>query len=118
MASFYAELRVAGYVFRVWHCTYGSSYGSSQDTDARGRAIARVRQTLAEFVLDVPDHDFLEEWASDPLKRLPAEAVFSDATSRTLETLRFEAAYCVGYQEFFSSGDTEGGSYQLPGYPL
>ncbi|WP_052732735.1 type VI secretion system tube protein TssD [Hymenobacter terrenus] len=108
MASFYAELRVAGYVFRIWHCTYGST----QDTDARSRATAKVRQTLAEFVLDVPDHDFLEGWASDPLKRLAAEAVFSDATGQTLETLSFAAAYCVGYQEFFSSGDTEGGSYQ------
>ncbi|WP_052732324.1 type VI secretion system tube protein TssD [Hymenobacter terrenus] len=108
MASFYAELRVAGYVFRIWHCTYGST----QDTDGHGRAIAKVRNTLAEFVLDVPDHNFLEGWANDPLKRLPAEAVFSDATNRTLETMRFEAAYCVGYQEFFASGDTAGGSYQ------
>ena len=108
MASFYAELRVGGYVFRIWRC----AYGSTQDTDTRGRVSAKVRRGPAEFILDVPEHSFLVDWAVNPLKRLPAEAVFFDALHRPLETLRFAAAYCVGYQEFFTSGDTDGGSYQ------
>jgi hypothetical protein len=45
----------------------------------------------------VPDHSFLEGWALDPRKRLPAEAVFFDATGHLLETLEFAGAYCVGY---------------------
>ncbi|MBD2769465.1 hypothetical protein IC235_16370 [Hymenobacter sp. BT664] len=30
----------------------------------------------------------------------------------SLETLRFAAACCVSYREFFASGDVEGGAYQ------
>ncbi|MBD2766723.1 hypothetical protein IC235_02315 [Hymenobacter sp. BT664] len=108
MASFSAELRVAGHVFPIQHCTYEAT----QATDTRGRVVSKVRRTSAEFVFDVPDGSFLVDWANNPAKRLPAESVFFDEQRRPIETLSFGAAYCVGYQEFFASGDAAGGAYQ------
>ncbi|MBO2011054.1 type VI secretion system tube protein TssD [Hymenobacter negativus] len=108
MASFTAEFRVAGYILPIRHC----HYDAEQFSEERGRVVVKVRKGPVEFVFDVPDHSFLEDWALDLFKRLPAEAVFFDATGHLLETLSFAGAYCVGYQEFFASGDAEGGAYQ------
>jgi hypothetical protein len=109
MASFSAQLRVAGHVFPVLHC----SYHTSQTTDNRGRVAAKVRHHPVEVVVDVPDVDVLLAWAADPHKRLAADIVFLDSTTRNaIETLRLAAAYCVGYHESFTSGDTSTGAYQ------
>lgn len=35
-----------------------------------------------------------------------------DTGGRAVETLHLPAAYCVAYQEQFSSGDAAGGAYQ------
>jgi len=66
-----------------------------------------------QLVLDVPDGDVLPAWAADPHKRQTTAVVFLDANGgRAVETLRLPAAYCVAYQEQFSSGDAAGGAYQ------
>ncbi|WP_046247282.1 hypothetical protein, partial [Hymenobacter terrenus] len=60
---------------------------------------------------DVPDHHLLEGWAGDhPLKRLPARLVVLD-NGIAIETLSFKAAYCVGYNEEFESGNEHLGAY-------
>lgn len=108
MASFSAQLRVAGHVFSVLRC----SYHTSQSTDGRGRVSTKVRHHPIELLLDVPDHDFLLAWATDPHKRLAADIVFLDPTSgHGIESLSLASAYCVSYHESFASGDTNTGAY-------
>lgn len=111
MASFSAELRVAGHVFPLIHCTYETS----QLVDGRGRVVAKVRRSLVEMLLDVPDSNFLLllDWANDARKRYPVVIVFRNAAGgQTVEKLALAAAYCVGYQEVFHSGDQATGAYE------
>lgn len=109
MASFSAQLRVAGNVFPVLHC----SYHTSQATNERGRVSAKVRHHPVELVLDVPDLDVLVAWAAAPHKRQAVDIVFLDGASRNaLETLHMAGAYCVSYRENFAAGNTSTGAYQ------
>jgi len=109
MASFSAELHVAGHVFPVTHC----HFDVTQATQLRGRVSANVRYGPVQLVLDVPDGDVLPAWAADPRKQQATAIVFLDANSgQPLETLRLPAAYCVAYQEQFSNGDAQDGAYQ------
>jgi hypothetical protein len=93
----------------VTHC----HFEVTQATQLRGRVSAQVRYSLVQLVLDVPDGDVLLAWAADPHKRQATAIVFLDANGgRAMETFRLPAAYCVAYQEQFSSGDAAGGAYQ------
>ena len=108
MASFSAELHVAGQVFPVLHGTYGFF----QATGPRGRVVARVRYGPVQLRLSVPAGDLLPCWAADPHKRLLAYLLFRDADGGgVLETLTLPAAYCVGYQETFVAGSLTEGAY-------
>ena len=109
MASFSAELRVAGHAFTLTHC----AFGVEQATHQRGRVSTKVRYGPVQLVLDVPDGELLLAWAAAPQKRQPAEILFRNAAGgQVLETLRLSAAYCVSYHERFVSGDAQGGAYQ------
>src|SRR5205823_9095692 len=106
MASFSAELHVAGHVFPVTHC----HFEVEQATQLRGRVSAKVRYGPVQLVLDVPEGDVLPAWAADAHKRQATAVVFLEANGgRAVETLRLPAAYCVAYQEQFASGDAAGG---------
>jgi len=108
MASFSAELRVAGQVFPIRYC----QYATSQDTEQRGRVSANVRHNPVSITLDVPEGDFLTNWAADPHKQLAAEVVFLEANGgAALETLSLQAAYCVSYEEVFAADDASMGAY-------
>jgi hypothetical protein len=108
MASFYAELQVAGNSYRVVHC----SYACHQATDARGRVQAKVRYAPLELVLDVPTDDGLLAWAHTPHKPLAGQVVFYDAARQTAhETIAFAAGECVQYAEDFASSATGDGAY-------
>lgn len=90
MASFSAELRVAGHAFALTQC----AFGVEQATHQRGRVSTKVRYHPVQLVLDVPDGDALVGWAAEPHKRLPADILFRDADGGVvLETLRMPAAY-------------------------
>lgn len=98
MASFTAALRVDGRVYAL----ITASYGTNQDTGQRGRASAKKRFRPTVLLLIVPDDDFLAAWAADPAKRHAADLVLYDADGgQALETLHYDAAYCVGYAEDF-----------------
>lgn len=91
------------------HCTYGVSQG----TDDRGQATTKVRYSLVELLLDVPDSPLLLAWAASPTKRLAVDIIFRNAVGGpALETLHLAAAYCVGYFEVFESGNFLTGAYQ------
>lgn len=108
MASFHAELHLAGTTYRVVRC----QYACHQPTDARGRVSAKVRHDLLHLALDVPDDDALLAWAAAPFKPLAGEVVFYDATQRVAhETIAFAAGQCVGYHETFESGASGDGAY-------
>ena len=108
MASFHAELRLAGTSYRVVRC----HHACHQPTDARGRVNAKVRHDLLHLALDVPDSDALLAWAADPFKALAGEVVFYDATWLVAhETIAFAAGQCVGYHESFASGAGRDGAY-------
>lgn len=108
MASFYAELQVAGRTYPVRRCTYEFT----QATGARGRVVARVRHGLVQLTLDVPDEDTLLDWAATPYKPLAGQIVFYDAKGGpALETLAWQDGQCTGYQEEFSSGSVTEGAY-------
>jgi hypothetical protein len=109
MASFSAELRVAGQVFPVRYC----QYAATQATEQRGRVNAKVRHNPVSITLDVPESDFLTNWAADSHKQLAVEVVFLEANGgAALETLSLQAAYCVSYEEVFAAGDADTGAYQ------
>jgi hypothetical protein len=109
MASFYAELQVAGNTYPVRRC----SFAFHQPTDPRGRVHARVRHEPLYLLLDVPDDDALFHWASTPHKPLAGQVVFYETARRIArETLAFAAGECVGYAETFDAGDTSDGAYQ------
>jgi hypothetical protein len=94
MASFSAELHVAGHVFPVTHCLFDVT----QATQLRVRVSAKVRYGPVQLVLDVPYGDVLLAWAADPYKRQATAVVFLNATGgQPFETLRLPAAYCVAY---------------------
>ena len=108
MASFSAQLLVAGHSYPVRQCTYEFT----QATDPRGRVTARVRTGLVYLILDVTLDDFLLGWAATPNKPLAGQVVFLAAQGGSaLETLGWETGQCVGYQEEFAAGDQEAGAY-------
>jgi hypothetical protein len=108
MASFYAELQVAGATYPVQHCTYEFT----QATSERGRVAAKVRHGLVQLVLDVPTDDKLLDWAHTPNKPLAGRVIFYDAKGGPiLEALTWEDGQCVGYQEEFVSGSVAEGAY-------
>jgi hypothetical protein len=101
MASFSAELHVAGHIFPVTHCLFDVT----QSTQLRGRVSAKVRYGPVQVVLAA--------WAAEAQKRQATSVVFLDANGgRAVETLHLPAAYCAAYQEQFVSGDAQGGAYQ------
>lgn len=109
MASFSAELHVAGQRIPLVRC----AYDVRQAIDSRGRVVARARHSLVSGEADVPDHATLEAWAADPQKRQAASLVFRNAdTGTTLATLHLAAAYCTAYAEQFVSGERESGAYR------
>ena len=108
MASFHAELRLAGTSYRVVR----AHYACAQSTDARGRVNAKVRHELLHLTLDVPDDDALLAWAADPFKKVAGEVIFYDTTQLVAhETIAFAAGQCVGYHENFQSGADRDGAY-------
>jgi hypothetical protein len=108
MASFSAQLHVAGATYPVRHC----AYEFTQATRERGRVGAKVRHGLVRLTLDVPDDDRLLDWAATPYKPLAGRVSIYDAKGGpVLETLAWEEGQCVGYQEEFSSGDQNQGAY-------
>jgi hypothetical protein len=108
MASFSAELYVAGATYPVRHCTYEFTQAKSE----RGRVVAKVRHGLVRLTLDVPDDDKLLDWAHTPYKPLAGRVSFYNAKGGpVLETLAWEEGQCVGYQEEFASGDQNQGAY-------
>ncbi|WP_310392380.1 type VI secretion system tube protein TssD [Hymenobacter sp.] len=110
MASFSAELRVAGHVFPVLHC----SFGVHQATQERGRVSSKVRHEPVHLTLAVPDGNALLAWAADPHKRQAASLVFKNAAGgAALETLVLKAAYCIDYREEFVAGSARDGAYLL-----
>lgn len=108
MASFYAELQVAGNTYPVRTCTYEFT----QATDGRGRVVAKVRHGLVRLTLDVPNDAGLLDWAATAYKPLAGRVVFYDAKGGpALETLSWADGQCVGYQEEFVSGSVSAGAY-------
>jgi hypothetical protein len=101
MASFSAELHVAGRIYHLLRC----SYSAYQATDARGRASAKVRHSPIELVLEAPRDNFLGAWGANPYKRCAIDIVYRDAKGgQPLETLSMTGAYCVGYGQRFQEG--------------
>ena len=102
MASFYAELHVAGRVYPVLKC----DYSVHQATDQRGRVITKVySQPVDIWLTQVPRDSFLGAWAGDPYKRCAVDIVFRDANGgQALETLHLAGAYCVQYGQYFRVG--------------
>jgi hypothetical protein len=108
MASFSAQLLVAGHTYPVRHCTYEFT----QNVGPRGRVMERVRMGLVQLTLDVPPDDFLPGWAATPNQPLAGQVVFFAAQGGSaLETLGWETGQCVGYREEFAAGDQEAGAY-------
>ena len=108
MASFHAELHLAGTSCRVVRC----HYACHQSVDARGRVNAKVRHDLLHLTVDVPADDALLAWAATPHKELSGEVVFYHASQRVAhETIAFAAGQCVGYHESFESGAGRDGAY-------
>ena len=108
MASFYAELQVAGGSYRVVHC----GYSCAQPTDAQGRVTAKMRHNPLQLVLDVPPDDVLVGWAATPHKPLAGQVVFYDiATQVAHETIAFPDGECVQYGEQFASSASGDGAY-------
>ncbi|UOQ74814.1 type VI secretion system tube protein TssD [Hymenobacter cellulosilyticus] len=109
MASFHAELYINGQAYPVLWC----ALEFQQQIQERGRVSARVRQGPLLLQLDVPqDDDTLVSWAATLHKKLSGHIIFYDTSQRSPhESIHFEEAECVGYQESFDVLRGEGGSY-------
>ena len=64
MASFFAELRVAGRAYPLLRC----DYHASQSTDARGRVNAKVCHSPIELLMEAPRDGFLAAWGGQCLQ--------------------------------------------------
>ncbi|HEX8327718.1 MAG TPA: type VI secretion system tube protein TssD [Hymenobacter sp.] len=108
MASFYAELEVAGHSYPVRLC----EFFFTQATNERGRVAAKVRHSLLHLTVDVPAGDQLLAWGAAPHKPLAGHVTFFE-TNRLVarETVGFAAGHCVGYEETFVAGDDGEGAY-------
>jgi hypothetical protein len=108
MASFFAELRVAGRAYPLLRC----DYHASQSTDARGRVNAKVCHSPIELLMEAPRDGFLAAWGANAYKQCAIDIVFSDANSgRAIETLHMASAHCVSYNQVFRHGAAGAGSY-------
>jgi hypothetical protein len=108
MASFSAELRVAGRVYPLLRC----DYRAYQSTDAKGRVNARVCHSPIELLLNAPRDGFLAAWAANTYKQCAIDIVFLNASSgQAIETLHMASAHCVTYNQVFRHGDASAGSY-------
>ena len=107
MASFSAELRVAGRVYPLLRCEYSTGQG----IDSRGRVNTRVRHNPISLLLDVPRDNFLAAWGADAYKRCAVDIVYHDDNGgRALETLHMAGAQCTGYGQRFQEGYLPAGS--------
>ena len=101
MASFYAELRVAGHRYPLLRCTYSTF----QMTDDRGRPASKTRDSPVELTMLAPRDSFLPAWAADPYKRCAVDIVYSDANGgQAIETLHLAGAICTGFGLHFQEG--------------
>lgn len=109
MASFHCLLSLEDEEYPVTQCTYEFK----QDAMERGRPSAKVRSGLLTLQLDVPQNDQLLAWATDPHKKLSGHLIFFE-TNRPIarEKLDFEDGFCVSYEEVFSAGAEDQGSYR------
>ena len=108
MASFYAELEVAGHTYPVRGC----HFKFTQATNERGRVAAKVRHGLVHVTLDVPDDEVLAAWGTAAHQPLAGHVTFFETDRRTArETVAWDAGECVGYHESFAAGDTGDGAY-------
>ncbi|PJJ59371.1 type VI secretion system tube protein TssD [Hymenobacter chitinivorans] len=109
MASFHAELYIEEQVYPVLWC----ALEFRQQIQERGRVSARVRQGPLLLLLDVAqDDDTLVSWAATPHKKLSGHLIFFDTAQLSPhESIHFEEAECVGYQESFDVLQGENGSY-------
>lgn len=83
------------------------SYSLDQNVDNIGQPAGEVRGGLIEVTVGSMGSEARFGWmvASDMKKS--GEIKFTDANGKTLKTLKFEDAYCVGYTEDYEafSGD-------------
>lgn len=104
-ASFAAELNVTALGPAITLHTCNVSF--KQDTNKKGRPAAGVRSGLIELEFLGRDRATLTQWAIDPLMELTGEIRFIDSYGGTLQTLKFEDAYCVNYEEVFMIGGSD-----------
>lgn len=101
MASFSAELRVAGRRYPLLRC----EYSTFQTTDARGRVTSKVRRSPFKLQMVAPRDSFLPAWAADPYKRCAVNIVYFNADGgQAIETLSMAGACCVDYGHRFQEG--------------
>lgn len=88
----------------------GLSYSFDQNIDNIGQPAGEVRGGQISVTLGSMASEARFGWmvASDMKKS--GEIKFTDANGKTLKTLKFEDAYCVGYTEAYEAfaGDTTG----------
>ncbi len=89
----------------------GLSYSFDQNIDNIGQPAGEVRGGIINVSLGSLGSEKRFGWmvASDMKKS--GEIEFTDSNGKTLKTLKFEDAYCVGYTEDYEafSGDKAGG---------
>ena len=110
MASFSAELHVAGHVYVVLALTAHKH----QDTNAQGYPTSRIYYGPLGLTMDVVPRDvFLPTWAYAPARHYEAHLVFRDPDGGgVMYTLHLPVAYCVGYDEHFLAGPVGRSSFQ------
>lgn len=100
--SFKAKFSVAGKDYRILE----ASYELQQIVDKTGRPSSEIIGGKIHVTVESTGETDLFDWMADPYKPLSGSLTFSKRDSdSTMKEVKFTDAYCVAYNETFSSSN-------------
>ncbi len=81
----------------------GLSYSFDQNVDNIGQPAGEVRGGIIKVIVGSLGSEKRFGWAVTSDMKKDGEIEFTDANGKTLKTLKFKEAYCVGYTEDYEA---------------
>ncbi len=101
--SFKAKFKAAGKEMNVLAC----DYDLHQEVDATGRPSSITRGGKINLTVESTGENDIFEWMCNNFERKDGSIVFTKRDSdATMKELKFKEGYLIGYDEKFTSADT------------